>query len=47
MMNIIEIWKAKASDQALHWQNQVRDLRKEHKKSELEAKNQIKKMEEH
>jgi hypothetical protein len=44
MLNIIEVWKQKASEQGHFWALQVRDLAEEHQKSCSKYKGQLQQM---
>lgn len=44
MINIIELWKLKATEQGIYWGKQVRDLKKEHTKTKDFAEKQLLKL---
>jgi hypothetical protein len=44
MINIIELWKLKATEQGIYWGKQVRDLKKEHTKTKDFAEGQLRKL---
>ena len=45
MLNIIEMWKKKASEQGFYWSKMVRDMKIEHERSEIATKTKLRTME--